>query len=255
MTGEGIFEQTAYPFRFDWGLDGLYRLAPESDIVVIVDVLSFTTAVSVAVERGAVVYPYRWLDESAVTFAQSMDALLLSKREAGSLSLSPASMYQAQPGQKLVLPSPNGSTLAFTAKEFGKTVLAGSLRNARAVAQMGTNVTQRVAVIAAGERWPNGNLRPALEDMIGAGAILSHLDDSGISPEARAAAAVFQSVEHNLRSTLMECASGRELVVRGYGDDVEIASQLNQSAIVPVLADGSFQPLRGSGGHVLPFGD
>lgn len=48
MTTEGVFEQSAYAVRFDWGLDGLACLAPLSDTVVIVDVLSFTTAVALS---------------------------------------------------------------------------------------------------------------------------------------------------------------------------------------------------------------
>jgi len=234
MTTEAVFEQSSYTVRFDWGLDGLACLAPISDAVVIVDVLSFTTAVGIAVDRGATVYPYRLEEESATLFAESVDALLLNKRDEGGLSLSPASMQHVQSGQKLVLPSPNGSTLAFTAREYGKWVVAGSLRNAQAVGQMVMQPGKRVAVIAAGERWPNGNLRPALEDLLGAGAILSDASHCGLSPEARAAVSVFRSVQENLLATLLDCASGRELIARGYKEDVVIASCLNQTDVVPL---------------------
>ncbi|KYP80113.1 hypothetical protein AYW79_12000 [Ferroacidibacillus organovorans] len=255
MTSEDVFEQSAYAVRFDWGLDGLVCLAPISDTVVIVDVLSFTTAVSIAVDRGATVYPYRFKEESATLFAESVDALLLNKRDEGGLSLSPTSLQQVESGQKLVLPSPNGSTLASTAREYGKWVVAGSLRNAQAVAQTVMESGKSVAVIAAGERWLNGNLRPALEDVLGAGAILSDANPCALSPEARSAVSVFRSVQENLLSTLLDCASGRELIARGYQEDVVMASRLNETGVVPVLVNGAFQAMDRRQNHVLPYSE
>lgn len=61
--------QSAYALCFEWGLVGAREVAPGCDIAVVVDVLSFTTTVTVAVERGTRVYPYRWRDESAERFA------------------------------------------------------------------------------------------------------------------------------------------------------------------------------------------
>ena len=53
--------------RFDWDSAGAKGLAPAVDVLVVVDILSFSTAVDVAVARGAVVYPARWTDEHAST--------------------------------------------------------------------------------------------------------------------------------------------------------------------------------------------
>jgi 2-phosphosulfolactate phosphatase len=100
-----------------------------------------------------------------------------------------------------------------------------------------------VAVIAAGERWSDGSLRPALEDLWGAGAFLAGLADRGIgplSPEAEAAMAGYRQVADRLPELLPDCASGRELVGDGYPQDVTIAGEVNASRSVPVLDTNSF---------------
>ena len=43
-----FYDQTGFDARFEWGIEGIRRLAPVSDVMVIVDVLSFSTAVDVA---------------------------------------------------------------------------------------------------------------------------------------------------------------------------------------------------------------
>ena len=59
----GSAGQDAFAFRFDWGPNGFRALAPAAEVVVLVDVLRFTTAVCAAVEAGATVLPYRWADD------------------------------------------------------------------------------------------------------------------------------------------------------------------------------------------------
>src|SRR3546814_14704136 len=83
-----------------------------------------------------------------------------------------------------------------------RTAFAGSLRNASAVAAAAQDaaaesIRKRIAVIAAGEHWPGGNLRPAIEDLLGAGAIIERLQGRP-SPEARAARAAYQSEERRV---------------------------------------------------------
>ncbi|MFT4215489.1 MAG: phosphosulfolactate phosphohydrolase, partial [Microbacterium sp.] len=48
------FDQSLYQVRFEWGGAGLERLAP-ADIVIVVDVLQFSTAVVDRVDAGATV--------------------------------------------------------------------------------------------------------------------------------------------------------------------------------------------------------
>src|SRR5262245_48902963 len=100
------FDQAAAACRCEWGLAGLEALAP-ADVVIVVDVLSFSTCVDVAVARGVTIFPYRWRDASAESFAASQRAELALPRGKGRYSLSPGSFQGAPAGTRCVLPSPN----------------------------------------------------------------------------------------------------------------------------------------------------
>jgi len=230
--------QEGYGARFQWGPVVTPALA--DGICVVVDVLRFTTAVEAAVTRGVAVYPYRWRDDSASAFAATVHALLADGHDPAGPSLSPSSMDALRPGTSLVLPSPNGSTCAILASEAGAQVAAGCLRNAAAVAAWADKAGGPVTVIACGEKWPDGSLRPSLEDLLGAGAILAAMA-ADPSPEARAAIAAFRDAADNLPQTLSQCASGRELSEKGWHADIGYAAQLNVSSTVPVLINGAFR--------------
>jgi 2-phosphosulfolactate phosphatase len=233
-----LFDQSEYNLRCEWGEAGVIELAPGCDVVIIVDVLSFTTSVEIAASQGAQVFPYRWKDGSAAAFAASVGAeVAQAKRDGPGYSLSPASLVHIPKGTRLVLPSPNGAALTLATGETP--TLAGCLRNARAVATSARQYGRRIGVIPAGERWSNGSLRPAFEDLVGAGAILSHLNGEA-SPEARAAIAVYQSTRPSLFRDLKECGSGKELIERGFERDVVLASELDVSSCVPVLVNGAY---------------
>lgn len=191
--------------------------------------------------RGVSVFPYRWRDAAAKDFADSVHAFLADGRDPAGPSLSPLSMDALDAGTSLVLPSPNGSTCAILASEAGAHVVAGCLRNAAAVGEWANKAGGPVTIIACGEKWPDGSLRPSLEDLLGAGAILTAMT-GGLSPEARAATAAFRDAAHHLPEVLSRCASGRELSERGWHADVGYAAQLNVGATVPVLTDGAFRP-------------
>jgi 2-phosphosulfolactate phosphatase len=236
-----IYGQADYSIRFEWGLDGARAAGAGVDAIVVVDVLSFTTAVSVAVEHGATVFPYRWQDESAQEFAAAKGALLAGSRGQGNLSLSPVSMAKLGEGTRVVLPSPNGATICTEIANRGVRVIAGSIRNAAAVAAHANEHGCSLAVIGAGEHWRGSSgMRPCLEDLLGAGAVLSGLDESRCSPEARSAIGAYRHVAHDLTTTLRACAGGRELEAWGYPEDVTMAADLNADACVPLLSAGGY---------------
>jgi 2-phosphosulfolactate phosphatase len=242
-------DQSGYTVRFGWGLSAAAVLAPVSDVMVVVDVLSFSTTVTVAVERDCLVYPHPWETESAAALAQEMGAEVAVSRSLVSpehpYSLSPETLSRAPRGLRIVLPSPNGSAISAAAGEHRAVVVAGSLRNAFAVARFARRAGAIISVIAAGERWPDGSLDPALEDLVGAGAIIDGLRRRRRSPEASAAAAAFlQARRQGLRRVLNECVSGREQRSRGYGDEIDWAAALNVTRVVPVLREGAYQAHR-----------
>lgn len=204
--------------RCGWGAAGLRALASHVDHVVIVDVLSFSTACAVAREAGAVVVPHDPDDPlpDDVDFA--------GPRSLDRPSLSPSSLRALPAGQHIVIPSPNGSRLLALARRLGLPALTGCLRDASAVAAALADVP-RVGLIAAGERWPDHSVRFALEDWLGVGAIAARLDGDR-SPEATAAAAALEALAPDLHGALRQIPSGRELVRRGFALDVALAAEL-----------------------------
>jgi 2-phosphosulfolactate phosphatase len=242
--------QAEHAVRFDWGPTGAAAVARDADVAVVVDVLSFTTTLTVAVERGMTVWPFPWKDARAAAYAEERDATLavgrLEARDAGpgAVSLSPAHLARVTGVERLVLPSPNGSTICATLAASGARVVGAALRNRSAVAAhvLGGGT---VAVVASGERWPDGSLRPCAEDLWGAGAVVAALVDLGVtdlSPEARVAELSFRVVEPDLVEALHECAGGRELRAAGFDDDVGVAAQVDLSTVLPVLGgDGAFR--------------
>lgn len=234
------FDQQEFDIRCEWGDHGVAVLSPVSDAVVIVDVLSFSTSVDIAVNQGAIVFPYRrGRDDTASDYAASVGAELVDPdRNRTSYSLSPESLLSIRKGARLVLPSPNGATLTLAAKPTP--VLTGCLRNAQAVALAASRYGRKIAVIPAGERWrTDHSLRPALEDLIGAGAIINYLAGR-LSPEAMSAATIFREIKPGIGGYLRQCTSGKELIERGFVNDVILASQLNVSECAPVLIDDAY---------------
>lgn len=237
------FAQVGFNARFEWGEAGIRTLSPDVGVLVIVDVLSFTTAVEAATTRGAIVFPYPFRDSTAQAFADEKGAVLAVGRHAVSAerpySLSPGTFAGLAAGTRVVLPSPNGSHLSTAAGRTHVTV-AGCLRNARGVAEWAQSFDQVVGVIAAGELRRDGSLRFAIEDLVGAGAILSHFPEDQRSPEGSIAVAAFESMRGDLAGVLAQCASGRELVQIGFADDVRLAAELDASTTVPVLRPGGW---------------
>ena len=236
------------------GADG--RPAVAADIAVVIDVLSFTTTLTIAVERGITVLPFQWKDKRAEEYAAAhtavlavgrLEALSLDGGEPRGVSLSPAAMANVTGVERLVLPSPNGSTISLRPRFDRGDGRGGepAQRERRRGSQLAPLLRDgaSLAVVPAGERWPDDTLRPCVEDLWGAGAVIAGLVDlgvTGLGPEARVAEQAFRAVRSELASELAACAGGVELAAAGFADDVTVAGRLDVSRVVPVLEDGAF---------------
>ena len=204
------FTQDTYQVRMEWGTAGLSRLAP-ADVIVVVDVLRFSSVVS---ERTA------------------------AGEELALVDLAPRSL--------------NGAAVAALAadQEHEPVVLIGSLRNASAVADAIVEVQNRrgartaVAVIAAGEltsRAADAQVRFAVEDQLGAGAIIDALSARGLdhtSPEAAAAGEAYRALGGAVRHLLGASGSGRELAERDERAVTAAAASVDADRVAPRLLDG-----------------
>ena len=233
-----IFDQAEFDIRCEWGLAGVKALSPISDIVIIVDVMSFSTCVSIAIEHGAQVLPFNDREIAADAYAKSKDAAIARPRGVGTFSLSPKTFIGIHRGTRIVLPSPNGAELSMMTGTT--TTFTGCFRNARSVATVANKIGKTITVICAGEKWKeDGSLRPAIEDFLGAGAIINNLQGN-FSPEAKLAAEAFNSTSVDLQTYLEACSSGKELIEMGFRSDIPLIADLNSDRSSPILINGVY---------------
>lgn len=268
------FGQAKYQLRFDWGAAGADRIVPGAHAVVLVDALSFTTAVVVAAEHGIAVAPWPTGDEpEAAAFAAEHGGVPAVRRGEPGPSLSPSSFAMTGEAPSLVvLPSPNGGALAHRLGRLGVPVIAASMRNRTAVAERLIELQAEhgdrfmIAVVAAGELdragepgepgesggaagapdahgAAGGPLRFAIEDLLVAGAVIDALVARGVdhtSPEAAVACAAFEGLHRATRHLITASGSGVELRAAGHAADALLAVERDVTDVVPILADGVF---------------
>lgn len=244
------FNQNPYECKMEWGRRGAREAADRGDIVIIVDVLSFSSTVVSALNKGAIIYPYP-PNLDGKQYAESIGAeFILGRAEAARLdkpTLSPVSFNQEHNRKKYVITSLNGSFCTWIASKV-PALLVGSLLNARSVADAANLIQKQtkanITVIPCGEQWEDyklheDTLRPAMEDYLGAGAVLSYLAGNK-SPEAELCATSFLQAKQNINEFIWDCGSGRELREKGFDSDVTHCSRLNVYQTVPVLCRDHF---------------
>ena len=256
----GVVGDRAEPddrYRLEWGPHGLRTLASTCEVIVLVDVLWFSTIISLVAEAGAVSILDRRHEPSGEAAAASPSELFDIALGAGR-------------DQRLVIPDPNHAVMALAAADYGaRHVVAGCLRNARATAALIDHLAgpdAGVGLVVIGERWRHrtGPLRPAVEDLLGAGAIIAALDPSAAvggtrsSPEAAAARAAYLDARPLMTDALLRSTTARmqrQLRQTDSGDDtshdghdpaedlIMLASAVDVTDTAALLIDGAFHPV------------
>jgi 2-phosphosulfolactate phosphatase len=238
----------------EWGRAGAALAAARGDVVVVVDVLSFSTTLSIAVARDFTCLVYSGAEIESLggpaMAAIRLGARPLSRRrrvEPGEISLSPASLLEAEPGQRVIFTSLNGASVVSAAAQ-SRAVLIGGPRKATAcaglAAELMTSVRAgRVTVVACGEHWSSvdpvtDGTRPAAEDWLGAGAVCAGMADLGYSLSAEARLAASAWTRPSALADVADCVSARELRAAGFASDVELALEVDADRKVPVRMSG-----------------
>src|SRR5487761_1265535 len=111
-----IYDQSGFDARFDWGVEGATELGQTSRVLIVVDLMSFSTAVDVAVAHGAAAYPCQFAKGASKALALRVGGIETVARRATTFaepfSLSPATMALARPGMKIIVASTNGAQVS-----------------------------------------------------------------------------------------------------------------------------------------------
>ncbi|MBB3157105.1 2-phosphosulfolactate phosphatase [Microbacterium proteolyticum] len=204
MPNTPAHAQSDYQVRLEWGAAGMARLAP-ADVVVIVQTLGLSARALNACEQGG-----------TLDLATDDDA---------------------------------AASLARAAEAGGAHVIVGGLRNAAAVAahvmevQRARGVRTSISIIAAGyvDDGDAAGVRFAVDDLLGAGAVVAALGDLGIdhaSPDAAVAGEGFRALGGAVRHLLTASGTGRALAAEGRRDAVLAGATRDAASVVPVLRAG-----------------
>ena len=242
--------QAPFQCKLDWGSQGAQLAAGRGEIVVLVDTLSFSTAVINAVHRDGIIHPCGD-GESPLEVALKIGGEPSVHRKQvpaqGRFSLSPSSFDCIEAGTRVALWSPNGANCSRSASP-APFVFLGAFVNAASLARIvsATMESEKLAVtvIACGERVPLGEnrfgeMRMAIEDYLAAGSILLELSENR-SPEAAVSVSAFEQNKSRIEKLIWESVSGREARDGGFENDVRFATRLNVINAVPVLRQGAF---------------
>lgn len=214
--------------------------------VVVFDVLRATTTITAAFAAGVTeVRIFPELDAARTAAGEFSGKRLLCGETAClpppgfDLGNSPGQFVADHAGATLFMCTTNG-TRAIIAARAAPVVLTGALANAAAVAERLVREKRSVVLLCAGT-----NGKPAMEDVLGAGAVLDELKHrTGLSLEsdaARIAARLFDGARHDLRSALAESQGGRNVIAAGLEPDIALAARLNAIDAVGVVKN---EPLR-----------
>lgn len=229
----------------------LLPIPPESSLlskktVVVIDVLRATSVIIHAISQGArEVLPVTTLEEAFQTIKHYPEGTALLGGERGSrkiegfdLGNSPREyIAEKVKEKKLILTTTNG-TKAFHSVSSGKEVMAGGFFNIEAVKRCCLDLGNDLLIYPSGDEG-----RFSLEDVVCGGMLIDRIlkDKLGalvLTDASRSAHILYQRFEKNLLEALSLSRHGRELIERGFEEDLAYCAQVDITDVVPVFWEG-----------------
>ncbi|MDO9046049.1 MAG: 2-phosphosulfolactate phosphatase [Methanobacteriaceae archaeon] len=207
-----------------------------NDLSIMVDVLRASTTITMALNHFKKVIPV--VDhKEAIKIASEKEAIIAGERRGATLEgfdagNSPIEIQKLK-GKTLVLTTSNGTRIMEGMKSQ---ILVGCFTNAQAVAAAAKELAnEEIEVVMAGVEG-----RFAIEDFLGAGEIISNLQNENLDEYGQAAVMAVQNkdlVEYNI----LKSRSARRLSEIGFKKDVEFCLQRNISDNVPIFREHSLE--------------
>jgi 2-phosphosulfolactate phosphatase len=209
--------------------------------VVVIDVLRATSVMIHALSQGALeIIPVLTVEEAFQTakiFPRGA-FLLGGERESNKiqgfdLGNSPGEyVAESVKGKKLILTTTNG-TKAFHLVSSGKEILVGSFFNIGAIAQRCLKLNRDLLIFPSGDE---GNF--SLEDTICGGMLIELITKRGgkaivLTDASHCAQILYQRFKDNLLEAFHLSSHGKELIDRGFGEDLAYCAQIDIAPLVP----------------------
>jgi 2-phosphosulfolactate phosphatase len=207
-----------------------------NDVTIVVDALRASTTIITALENFQTIIPVKNI-EDATKLASDNFAVLAGERGGAAVKgfdtgNSPVEIQNFS-GEVLVLTTTNGTRILEGLKSK---VLVGSFVNAKAVAEKALDTAENhIEVIMAGV-----NGRFAIEDFLGAGEIISHLQDQELDELALASVMASQD-KIAVNEAVKNSKSAQGLYELGLGEDVDFCLKHNLYDTVPVYKNGKIR--------------
>lgn len=203
------------------------------DVAIMVDALRASTTITIALEKIPYIIPTREIEE-ALAMVQEHQAFTAGERRGATIEgfdtgNSPIEIQKFS-GKALIITTSNGTRILEGIKG---NALIGSFINSQAVARKASEIAvDHIEIVMAGVRG-----RFAIEDFLGAGEIISHLQDHELDEMAQAAVLAIQDPE-SVNQYVKNSRSALNLKKLGFGKDVDFCLQRDISKVVPQFKEG-----------------
>jgi 2-phosphosulfolactate phosphatase len=214
--------------------------------IVVIDILRATSVIIQAISQGALeIIPVATVEEAFQMARNFPQGTTLLGGERGSqkikgfdLGNSPREyIAEKVKGKRLILTTTNG-TKAFHSVSSGREVMAGSFFNIGAIGGRCLDLSQDLLIFPSGDEG-----RFSLEDTVCGGMLIDRILNKGnglvtLTDASQSALILYQRFKENLVEAFRLSTHGRDLIERGFEEDLAYCAQVDITDIVPTFRDG-----------------